>query len=88
VVESAIKAVDAIKVGDTRAKLEHNFEEDGGISWRNESSEHSRYLYKKCNLIKVDVEFALRKGSTPGKPSPDDTVTSISKPYLEYPYSD
>jgi hypothetical protein len=88
IIKEAIRAVDDLKVGDTRAKIEHNFREDGGISWWNESSQHSRYLYKKCTFIKIDVEYALRKGSTPGKPSPDDTVTSISKPYLEYPFYD
>jgi len=88
VIEDAVKAVSAIKVGDTRAKLEQNFREDGGIIWWNGTSKPSRYLYKKCILIKVDVEFALKKRSSPGSRSPNDTVTSISKPYLEYPHND
>ena len=87
-IQDAITTVADLKVGDTRAKLERNFEQDGGISWRNESSEHSRYLYKKCCLIKIDVEFALKMGSTPEKPSPEDTISSVSKPYLEYPFAD
>jgi hypothetical protein len=87
-IHDSIATVADLKVGDTRAKLERNFEPDGGISGWNETSEHSRYLFKKCYCIKIDVELALQNRSTPEKSSPEDTITSVSKPYLECPIAD
>jgi hypothetical protein len=83
-IEQVLKTVGELKIGDTRAKLERDFTPDGGLQFGGTE----RYVYRKCPLIKIDVEFSRKKGSTWPNLSPEDTLTSISKPYLEYPFYD
>jgi hypothetical protein len=84
VVRDALKAFDELKVGDTRAELEQDFEPDGGITGPKES----RYKYKKCPYIKVDVEFSRKGDSDWIEYLSTDTVVHVSKPYLQYPIYD
>ena len=86
VVSQALEAVGRIHKGATRAEVEREFVADGGLF----SREKTRYSFRLCPSIKVDVSFA------PGKEadgdfvsgSPGDTVTSVTKPYVEYPVKD
>jgi len=80
----ALEAVKKLKAGMFRADLAKDFEQDGGVSFR----QQGRYLYKKCRYIKVDIEFSGRDMTTRVTPLPDDQITSISRPYLEYPLTD
>jgi hypothetical protein len=86
VIEEALEDLRSIKAGTTRGAVETKFEPDGGLSFFDDKTQHCRYVYKKCNFIKVDVDFKLAKKSTPG--SPEDVMVKISKPYLEYPAND
>jgi hypothetical protein len=74
-----------IRPGMTRAELLKVFTTEGGLStarWRT-------FVYRGCPYIKVDVDF------TPSDPKqkmveerPTDTISKISKPYLDWSISD
>jgi hypothetical protein len=83
-ISDALEAIGKVKPGDLRTKLEQDFKRDGGLTF----PKTERYVYKKYPLIKIDVEFSLKKGNTWPQHSSEDTLTSISKPYLEYPFYD
>jgi hypothetical protein len=84
-IKEAISIAGNLKEGSIRSEVERDFELDGGIQSRG----LSRYMLKKCHLIKIDVTFSKDKNSgTWIVGSPDDKVTSVSKPYLEYPVMD
>jgi hypothetical protein len=83
-IQEAMKTVGDLKAGDTRAKLERDFKHDGGLEFSNQE----RYDYKKCLFIKIDVEFTHVQAATSQSFSPADTIVHVSKPYLEWPYSD
>ena len=73
--------LESIKVGMTRGELSKVFMEEGGFSARTSQ----RYVYRKCGYVKVDVEFApasANDNAIHGRP--DDRITKISKPYLEW----
>lgn len=80
-VSRALRDCEKIKVGMTRAQLLEMFTREGGIS----TATHRRYVYRRCSYIKVDVEFKL---SAPDQGVLDermtDTITTISKPFLEW----
>ncbi len=82
--ENAIKAVSEIQSGEARAALERDFVLDGGLQF----PKKSRYVYRTCHLIKIDVEFTISNASALPEPAPTDQVKHVSKPYLEYPFSD
>ena len=79
-IQQHLPELQSIKVGMTRGELLKVFMEEGGISTRT----WHHYVYRKCGLIKVDVEFAPASDNdnTP-RYRPDDRITKISKPYLE-----
>jgi hypothetical protein len=70
-----------IKPGMTRAELLNVFTIEGGLS----TATHRTFVYHGCRYIKVDVEFTL---SAPTQnileERPTDTISKISKPYLEW----
>lgn len=70
-----------LKPGMTRADIERNFITDGGAMRMTDG----RYLYRRCHYIKIDVTFTLVRPKTI---SPEDTIVSVSKPYLEQPIAD
>jgi hypothetical protein len=84
VIDGAIKEVGRLKVGMTRREVETHFKPDGGGQFFNTT----RYLYEKCEAVKIDVDFGPPKTADKNSPLPGDIVTNISKPYLEYPMKD
>jgi|SRR6185369_14547705 len=70
-----------IKPGMTRADLLKLFTTEGGTY----GATHRTYVCLRCPYIKVDVDFTL---SDPKQSAPDgrptDTISKISKPYLEW----
>jgi len=70
-----------IKPGMTRAELLKVFTTEGGIS----NAQHRTYIYGRCPCIKVDVDFNL---SNPQQNVLEerltDTISKISKPYLDW----
>jgi hypothetical protein len=77
----ALRECQKIKPGMTRAELEKVFTTEGGI-WQ---AKHRIYVYRPCRYIKVEVDFNL---SVPEqdvvKPLPTDTISKISRPYLQW----
>ncbi len=75
--------LESIQVGMTREQLLKVFMEEGGISQR----QHRRYIYRRCPLVKVNVDFAPA-GAPSGPERPSDRITKISRPFLERTISD
>ncbi len=83
-IAGSLTEMQSIKVGMTRGELLKVFMGEGGIStrtWR-------RYVYRRCGFIKVDVEFATVGDPNSTAESPEDRVTKISKPFLEWTIAD
>ena len=76
----SLASVQTIKVGMTRRDLLALFREDGGLQF----GKTERYVYKACPIIKVDVTFSVSATND----HLNDTIKSISKPYLENPFFD
>jgi hypothetical protein len=84
IVQDALVESRAIKVGMTRRDLEKHWGLDGGTSIR----EESRYIYLKCEYIRVDLKFRLVAPVHGMANLADDAVTEVSRPYLDYPTMD
>jgi hypothetical protein len=74
-----------IKPGTTRAELDKIFRADtGGVAWPESKplpfQQQQSFVYRGCQIIKVDVEFAP---SDSKEVQPTDIITKISKPYLD-----
>lgn len=84
-VAKSLKEIGNLRPGMTRDDLLKLFTEEGGISTRT----WQRYVYRECKYIKVDVEFEP-VGETENKSlrGPRDTITKISKPFLEWSIMD
>ena len=80
-----LQNVGTIHPGMTRKELMKEFTTEGGLSSRSRRT----YVYRDCPYIKVDVEFRPAPGSSRSQDEhPDDTITSISRPYLQYSIMD
>jgi hypothetical protein len=79
--EKSLASIQTIKVGMTRGDLLRLFEMDGGF----QSTKVERYVYRQCPLLKVDVAFIPVSDTNDHL---NDTIKSISKPYLESPFYD
>ena len=84
VVKEALDDSLHIKVGMTRREVEKYFSPDGGL----QSFSTTRYVYLKCEFIKVNISFKSALRGKQNLRSPDDIVENVSKPYLEYPVTD
>ncbi len=80
-----LKEIQTIKVGMTRKQLLEAFTTEGGLSsrtWRT-------YVYRRCPYIKLDVEFKpVSNESDQLGQRPEDVITKISRPYLQWPIMD
>ena len=83
VLESAIHDYERIKPGATRSDVEKLFIRDGGLQF----IEKSRYTYRGCRFLHVDVDYKLQEMSG-HKTSPDDLVDAVSRLYVDYPAKD
>lgn len=83
-IQEALSGSQKIKPDMARREVEQMFAPDGGLQFPNKW----RYVYRKCEYIKIEVEY--RAAANRGKQvvSPDDSVIGVSKPYLEYPVRD
>jgi len=80
---SALQDIGKLKQGMSRKDVEANFELDGGWQPRGQS----RYIYKNCKYIKINIDFLL--DSTVKKNfSPKDTIQTVSEPFIQYPVMD
>ena len=75
----------SIRQGSTREELLKVFVGEGGVSSRFKR----RYAYRDCPHFKVDVEFSAADSPDEKlKEHPQDIVTQISTPFLEWPVAD
>jgi len=83
---AAIVQIQTIQPGQTRKDLLKLFDYEGGL----QSREANHFIYRKSNLIKVDVKFKAVGPATriEFEGNPNDVITSISKPYLEFSFID
>jgi hypothetical protein len=81
-ISAAIIEIQTIQPGQTRKDLLKLFDYEGGL----QSREENHFVYRKCPYIKVDVKFKVVGPAVmmEFKGSPDDVITSTSKPYLEF----
>jgi hypothetical protein len=84
IVRQALEETRRIKGGMTRREVEKYFTQDGGLQTR----EETRYLYRRCDYIKVDIEFKPSASVDRVVYSPDDIVIQVSRPYLDNPNAD
>ena len=74
-----------ITPGTTRVELLKVFTAEGGLS----TATHRTFVHRRCPYIKVDVEFTLSESKQkPLEERPADTVSKISRPYLEWSIMD
>jgi hypothetical protein len=67
-----------------RKEVEKDFKYDGGIQFR----DRGLYTYRGCAYIKLEVDFQLAPNQPDARSSPDDTVTKVSKLFIDYPTMD
>jgi len=87
----SLKQMQTVGIGRTRAELLKVFTEEGGLS----TSKARTYVYRECPYIKVDVTFNIvgrperdADGRLTNIESPDDTIKTISRPYLAWGIGD
>lgn len=84
VITAALRSVQTLTPGTARSQLEKDFELDGGMQF----AAHSRYVFKACNDIKIDVELSGTGIDDRADFLPTDTIVKVSEPYLELPSTD
>jgi hypothetical protein len=72
-----------IKVGIARGEVERFFEREGGAQFPGST----KYVYKKCRYLHIDVEFET-KGAPGQLFSSNDLVVKTSKLYVDFPAKD
>ena len=82
-IEQALEDSGQLTAGMTRHEAEQSFSLDGGMNFRGQT----RYVYKKCDHIKVEITFEEDRG-VHNDFSPKDKITNRSKLYLEFPARD
>jgi hypothetical protein len=85
-IAAALREMQTIRKGNTRAELLKVFREEGGLSTRTQR----RYAYHDCPYIKVDVTFQPvgDPDAKVGEESSKDVIGSISQPFLEWSIMD
>lgn len=83
-VRQALADSQRVGPGVKRKEVEKYFNHDGGLQF----PDSGRYTHPRCTYLKLEVAFeaAPSRGSEPT--SPDDTVRSVSKLYVDYPVKD
>lgn len=82
-VEQALEDSTRLKAGMTRRDAERYFALDGGMNFRGQT----RYVYKKCDFVKVEITFE-EDPSVQNDFSQKDKITNLSKLFLEFPSKD
>jgi hypothetical protein len=76
-----LRQIEKIQPGMQRKDLRDIFTTEGGISSRFQLT----YVYVECPYIKVNVKFKAASDETDAvKEDPDDTIESVSQPYLRW----
>jgi hypothetical protein len=79
-VAKVLREIHTLKPGMTREDLLKIFTEEGGLSTRFQR----RYVHRECPYIKVDVKFDDTGLEANGPEQPQDKITQVSTPFLEW----
>src|SRR5258707_6309005 len=79
-VEKALEDFAHLKAGMTRRDAEQYFALDGGMNFRGQT----RYVYKKCEFIQVEINFEADP-EVRNDFSQKDRITNLSKLFLAFP---
>jgi hypothetical protein len=82
-IAQALEDFGHLKAGMTRRDAEQHFALDGGMNFRGQT----RYVYKKCDFIGVEITFE-EDPTVRNDFSQKDKITNVSKLFLEYPSKD
>ncbi len=82
-VEKALEDLAHLKAGMTRRDAEQYFALDGGMNFRGQT----RYVYKKCEFIQVEINFEADP-EVRNDFSQKDRITNLSKLSLAFPARD
>jgi hypothetical protein len=82
----ALREIDGVREGMTRADLVKVFKPEGGFS--SASRLKGTFVYRGSPYVKTGVGFSPSSSDESGPQSPNDVITSISRPYLGYPVYD
>jgi hypothetical protein len=74
-IANALRSIQTVKVGMTRADLMTVFTTEGGLS----SASSRTYVYRQCPYIKIDVKFAA---SSRREELPTAKIVELSRPYF------
>jgi hypothetical protein len=83
-IEKAIRQIEEIRPGMTRADVVRVMTTEGGLS----SREQRTYVYQGCPYIKVDIRFKAIGPTDEFQESAKDEVVSVSGPYLGFSVMD
>ena len=86
-VEGCLRDFKTIQPGMTRGEIEQSYPTDGGL----QSVSPVRFVHPTCPYLKIDVEFNFKRDPNDQNRAikgENDTVTKVSKPYVEQPYHD
>ena len=86
-IRECLVAFEKAQTGMTRQEINSLFEPDGGFN----SFHETRYCNPYCAFFKIDVAYDTTfTTNSVGRviAGPNDVVTNISRPYLEYPTND
>jgi hypothetical protein len=84
-VEKCLKDLQSIKPGMTRGQMLKILGEEGGLY----SPGWGHYVHKECPYFKVDIEFAFtRDKDGRGQWKPDDKITKVTRPYIDWSVMD
>jgi hypothetical protein len=84
-IAKVLKEIQTVQVGMTRQDLLKVFTTEGGISTRRQRT----FVHKECPLIKMDVQFRpVGQEDQKLLELPEDAITAISRPYLQWPIAD
>jgi len=86
-VQQCLTDFKSIKTGMTRVEVETKLRIDGGL----QGVSPVRYIHPDCDYFKIDVEFDFKrneKNQNRAILSPEDRVTIVSRPYIDFPVFD
>jgi len=83
-VTKSLEEMQSIKVGMTRRQLKTVFMEEGGTY----SREARTYVYHNCQYFKATFRFNLVGDLKNRDENPDDVITDISSPFLQWSHID
>jgi hypothetical protein len=83
-VNNVLQQVQTLHPGMARSAVKALFDEDGGLQFFGET----RYDYRLCHSIKIDVKFRSAVSGQRPEERDDDVIVSVSRPYLELPFRD